>query len=136
MKQLFVYGTLMNDEILITLVGKTFKKTAAEIEGFIASELEGRYSPGLKQKEGSKVNGFVLHDVDDASFNIIKAWENVDYELIQVEPTKSNLGLCYTFLWKGNILDTDWDNERFRKNHMQWYQENDIPSFLKIYYRQ
>ena len=133
MKNLFVYGTLMNDEIQEALVGRSFKKSAAAVDGFIASDLEGRYSPGLKRKEDSVVNGYVLHDVDDESFQIIKAWENDDYELIQVEPNNGDFGECSTYLWKSDILNTPWDNENFRENHMQWYLDDDIPTFLRSY---
>jgi hypothetical protein len=75
----------------------------------------------------------VLKDVDEESFRIIKAWENDDYELIQVEPVNGNLGTCYTYLWKADILDKPWDNNYFRINHLQWYLAVDIPAFLREY---
>lgn len=130
MKNLFVYGTLMNDEIVKALCGKRFKKSPATISGFIASNLNGRHSPGLSKKANSTVEGYVLHSVDSRSFNIIKAWENDDYKLIKVKPNNGAFGVCNTFLWKTDILGTVWDNARFRKYHMQWYLDVDIPKFL------
>ena len=133
MRNLFVYGTLINDDIQLALTGKTFTKSLAELEGFIVSNLQDRHSPGLKQKQGFTATGCVLHDVDDVSFMTIKAWENGDYELIEVKPGNGQFGVCYTYLWKYNTQDTVWDNNQFRNYHMQWYLNVDIPNFLSTY---
>ena len=131
MPNLFVYGTLTNDEIVDALVGKNFRKAPARIKNFLVGKLADRNSPGMIEKDGSIAHGFILYDVDDISFNTIKLWENEDYELITVKPEVSEDSVCCTFLWKTKTLAKHWDNDYFRNNHLDWYLEVDIPNFKK-----
>lgn len=133
MSKLFVYGTLMNDEIQVALVGKVFDKSPAQLNGYNVNTLQDRYSPGLTKKSDSVAKGFVLHDVDDISFETIKTWEGDDYTLVEVMPDDGAHGICYTYLWNSEIKDKPWDNKEFRKKHMQWYLSVDIPNFLDKY---
>jgi len=132
---LFVYGSLINEEVVKALTGKKFESQKAQIEGFYVSSLADRASPGLVASDEETAEGLVLLDIDDESYKTIFDWESTDYKSISVK-AQSELGQiidCFTFLWNGEALNTPWSNAIFRESHLNWYLEEDIPNFFKSY---
>lgn len=128
---LFVYGTLLNDEIVEALVGKTFQRVEASLEGYFVSRLQNKYSPGMMRKEGAIAKGAILMNIDEDSLNIIRSWEGDDYDEYNVDvDTEEGVQQCITFLWNSDALDEAWSNKDFLENHLQYYLEKDIPNFL------
>jgi len=129
---IFVYGTLMHDEVTLALVGKKFRKTPAVLKGYFVSKIANRAAPGMVVKKDTEARGFILSDVDEESIAVIDVWETNDYIAKQVIPKESKEA-CSAYIWKGDITGEPWSDEEYLNNHLQQYLETDIPNFLKNY---
>lgn len=132
MTNLFVYGTLLNDEVMQALVGKTFQTKPAALGGYLVSCLADRAAPGMVASDGAIARGQLVLDVDDISLQMITEWEGSDYTAtsVTVKLEDGNSVKCLTFVWNGSVLEEPWDNLRFREEALAWYLETDIPAFL------
>ena len=130
MSNLFVYGSLMNDEIVSALTGTTFAKVPAELDDFLVSKVPGKATPGMIRMEGLIARGFILLDIHPDSLKLIEDWEGNSYTLIETKTVNNKVDNCSSFLWLGDVLNVPWDNATFRKNDLRWYLKVDIPKFL------
>lgn len=71
---LFVYGTLMNEELLYSLTHCRFSPSEAELAGFERFAPLNGY-PYIVPKQGRTVRGLLLHNVDEASLAILDDYE-------------------------------------------------------------
>ncbi len=130
MTNLFVYGSLMNDEIVYALTSSTFKKTPAVLKGYFVAKLVNKATPGMVREKSSMAKGQILLNIDNEALRTICEWEGCSYKLIDVTPGDF-LQDCVSFLWLGDTLGEEWSNETFRQESLNWYLETDIPNFLR-----
>ncbi len=132
MADLFVYGSLLNDEVVQAVTGRVFASQDATVQDHFVSSLADRAAPGLIELEGSTATGRILLDVDEAAVQVITNWESTDYRSVQVTAvnTAGKEVICQTFLWNGEALGAAWSNDTFRAESLAWYVECDIPVFL------
>ena len=83
---LFVYGTLLNDELVRELTGRVFLKRPATLDGFERVEPPGDY-PYITRKPGASVGGCLLDGVDAASLARLDAYEGDGYVRTTLEVT-------------------------------------------------
>ena len=83
---LFVYGTLLNDELVRQLTGRVFSKRPATLEGFERVEPPGDY-PYIARKPGARVAGCLLDGIDAASLARLDAYEGDGYVRTTLEAT-------------------------------------------------
>lgn len=119
MVNLFVYGTLINDEVVKAVTGKTFSKAPASLSGYFVAKLENLKCPGLVVKPNASANGYILKDVDEKSASLIDKWEDSRYSLGQVVTDDGTK--CDTYLWTKDFMLEEWDNNQFRNLHMSGY---------------
>lgn len=131
-KNIFAYGTLMNPEIVTALTGKSFASKLATISDYCVCALPQRPYPGMIKKDRAVAKGLALIDVDDRSLRIISDWEDSEYQprLIQVTTSDNEALSCLAFIWMGQTIDTEWDNNTFREQYMSEYIKSRIPGFL------
>lgn len=73
-RDLFVYGTLRDAELVLRLTGRRFATRPAVLEGYEKFDPRGGY-PWIAPRPGAQVEGIVLCDVDDASLARLDAYE-------------------------------------------------------------
>lgn len=122
MVSLFVYGTLINDEVVKAVTGKTFSKTPASLAGYFVARLDNLKCPGLVIKPGSIANGYILEKVDQQSLRLIDEWEDSGYKLTQII-TDGGVK-CNTYLWTKGFKNEAWNNSYFRNKQLNGYIKN------------
>lgn len=75
MRSLFVYGTLIREEIQLSVLGRVCSLTPARLEGFEVRQ--GRW-PYLVAQPGALTEGFLMADLSDADLVKLDAYERVD----------------------------------------------------------
>jgi len=134
---IFVYGTLQNNEVVTALTGKTLKKKACRLKNYVISNVTGEHFPGMVESPGSVAQGFVLSDVDKASQEIIDIWEGKQYRKVTVDLEVNGLSArAIAYVWKDKArLDGKWSNEEYRGGHMQECISKCIPKELGDFLR-
>lgn len=130
--KLFVYGTLKYPEIMFALTGRVTDYIDATLNGYKIVSLKNKPYPGLFISDGSTAVGKLI-DIDEESFSVISAWEDIEYTPIEITSSVGgNQIKAITFLHsvKADQLYTDWDEENFKNNHLMDYVKNRIPKFL------
>lgn len=124
MKKLFVYGTLMNDEVLSLLLGRNFSKTKAILPGFQCFKVKGQNYPAIIESEKSYVDGEILYDVNTEEFDLLDAYEGETYKRISVTvlTEESIEHACEVYVLKSDycdmLSDKSWSNAEFRNKHL------------------
>jgi gamma-glutamylcyclotransferase (GGCT)/AIG2-like uncharacterized protein YtfP len=72
---LFVYGTLMDDALVLELTGRSFRKERARLPGYRKVMPEGDY-PYIVPDAGETVEGLILRDVDDEALRAFDVYED------------------------------------------------------------
>ena len=72
---LFVYGTLMEDDLVHGLTGRRFRKEPAVLTGYRKIVPPGGH-PQIVPAADSQVDGFVLRDVDADALEIFDRYED------------------------------------------------------------
>ena len=72
---LFVYGTLMDDALVVELTGRSFRKERARLPGYRKVTPEGDY-PYIVPDAAETVEGLVLRDVDDEALRAFDVYED------------------------------------------------------------
>ena len=81
---LFVYGTLLFDEVLEPLLGRLPASRPAQLEDHQARRLPGVPWPGLIEHPGGIVAGRLLVDLEDDEVMLLDEYEDDYYELVAV----------------------------------------------------
>ena len=98
---LFVYGTLLDDDLLRRLVGRTFPKVTGKLEGYVRVEGRPGFSyPSIKVQAGAFVEGMVLMGIRGENLIHLDAYEGRFYERIEVK-VHTDRGLCEAWVYAG-----------------------------------
>jgi gamma-glutamylcyclotransferase (GGCT)/AIG2-like uncharacterized protein YtfP len=71
---LFVYGTLTSEARLRSLTGRRFRRQRARLEGFVRIA-PPRGHPYVVPRAGARVEGYLVHGVDERSLRKLDAYE-------------------------------------------------------------
>ena len=97
---LFVYGTLLSDDLVRKLTGRVFPKRPATLEDFERLEPPGDY-PYITPKPGARVYGSLLDGIDAASLRKLDAYEGDGYRRTPVEVRAGVVRVrCETYVGK------------------------------------
>ncbi|XP_057865047.2 AIG2-like protein D isoform X2 [Cryptomeria japonica] len=126
----FVYGSLMADEVVKVLLNRIPSAAPALLPGQRHSIRERVY-PAIIPAEKDKVNGKVLLSLADHELDILDKFEDVDYkrtleEVIVLDNEKqqnsSSQLKAYTYVW-ADVNDKDlygeWNFEAWKDSHMK-----------------
>jgi gamma-glutamylcyclotransferase (GGCT)/AIG2-like uncharacterized protein YtfP len=95
---LFVYGTLLNDDLVRKLTGRVFPKRPATLDGFERVEPPDDY-PYITRAADERVEGCLLEGVDPASLARLDAYEGDGYLRTSVEVTVGSVRVaCETYV--------------------------------------
>ncbi|MFT6154219.1 MAG: hypothetical protein ACJA0E_000595 [Bermanella sp.] len=142
---LFVYGTLIFDGVLESLLGRIPKKEPAQAEGFdvITIHLDGwqpfpvmiksRYNRGTIKK----VDGYILKDLTNKDFEILDRYEYVYKGYYIRQQLKTVCGKLANYydpadnLFKIGTLGKPWDLTELDPMLESAYVESVLPEFKK-----
>ena len=130
MKNLFVYGTLMFDEVWQKLTTNEYTRTPAVLTHFQRVTVRNETYPAIFRSIKSHTNGILIHHVSGADIKLLDRFEGNYYRRIQVVVDSNN---------KKYLADVYVIKNRFRKilTGMEWFPEEfshkHIDSFLSRY---
>jgi gamma-glutamylcyclotransferase (GGCT)/AIG2-like uncharacterized protein YtfP len=124
MKHLFVYGSLMFDEVLSPLVKGHYKKSAAELRGYTRMALRGECYPGLIARQQGRVQGILILHISTADLLLLDEFEGSYYKRIPVtvycenEPVNAE---TYVFRdrFRHLLSESEWCPETFRRRFLR-----------------
>lgn len=135
---LFVYGTLMFPDIVKALTGNNYTNKKAILENYSVKSVKNMPYPGLIADDGKIVEGFVLLDVDDKTFNLIKDWEDsreyVEVIVNVIVDGKQLQAKTFAYISPNSITqitNDDWDRDSFETDSLEDYVKVRIPKYLK-----
>ncbi|HSH20161.1 MAG TPA: gamma-glutamylcyclotransferase family protein [Draconibacterium sp.] len=135
MQNIFVYGTLLSQEIIKNLTGKSFKTSPAVLKGYKKHCVKGGDYPAIIKMKDSNTAGIVIENVDDDSIDILSFYEGDDYEkkFVTVLSNGQSKGV-FAFVWRKSaayLEDREWDFQQFQENSLEIYLNKVVPDTLK-----
>jgi gamma-glutamylcyclotransferase (GGCT)/AIG2-like uncharacterized protein YtfP len=118
--KLFVYGTLVLDDVVRALIDRIPHYQDATAPGWQVVRLPERIYPGLVPGQG-EANGKVFTDLTDAEWTTLDAFEDTAYTLAAVRvllPLETE-ALAYT--WRGKYVDAPWSTTDFSRDELADY---------------
>ena len=113
---LFTYGTLMVEEIFLTVTGQKFSSSSAYIMGYQRYQVRNKNYPGIVLDNGM-VSGQLYFYLPPEIIKLIDAYEGDEYQRIKVEafanPTGVFTAWCYLYKTEENLFKQPWS--------LEWY---------------
>ncbi|KAM2544543.1 hypothetical protein TB1_016215 [Malus domestica] len=123
--KVFVYGSLMAEDVCRVLLNRVPQSSPALLNGYHRYSIKGRVYPAIVPVENKTVAGKVLLGITDPELHILDEFEDVEYERSTVEvslmDTSESL-LVQAYVWSNKIdpnLYGDWDFEEWKQLHMK-----------------
>lgn len=118
--KLFVYGTLVLDDVVNTLIDRIPHYQDATAPGWRVVRLPQRVYPGLVPGHG-EANGKVFTDLTHAEWATLEAFEDPAYTLaaVQVLPPLKTDALAY--IWRSEHVDQPWSTADFGRDELADY---------------
>lgn len=124
MSNLFVYGTLMFEEVIRELVGTMPIHRAAEAKDVARPQFKGQDYPGLVECPGKNISGFLFTGLRPETLLIFDKFEGGEYERRTVQLA---VGTAEAYFVRDEFRDrlstTEWDPEAFRRDKLPTYLE-------------
>jgi gamma-glutamylcyclotransferase (GGCT)/AIG2-like uncharacterized protein YtfP len=130
MKDLFVYGTLMCEDIMREISGLRLFHETGILEGYSRWSVKGEVYPALVPDEKGRVEGMVYRDIPESAWDRLDRFEGEMYErqLVQIELTSGKTLFAGTYVARPVFLDqldkSGWDFPNFLRNGKADFQEH------------
>eukprot|EP00026_Physarum_polycephalum_P022804 Phypoly_transcript_27197.p1 GENE.Phypoly_transcript_27197~~Phypoly_transcript_27197.p1 ORF type:complete len:153 (+),score=14.47 Phypoly_transcript_27197:25-459(+) len=132
---LFVYGSLMAEEVLQILLGRVPTSTGATLDGFLRFSIRGKQYPIISQAQKlDNVRGRLLYDISPKEMHILDLFEGDEYIRTDVVARNEKDGKHITaaaYIATKDTYDTlkpllsnEWNYGDFRTTH--------LASFIKM----
>lgn len=124
MKNLFVYGSLMFDEVWDNLIRRKHQKRSATAYGYGRFTVTGETYPGLTRRLHSEVQGVLITGLNKDELRLLDRFEGHYYtrKRIAVVTDGSSKVSCETYIFKKRyrrlLSSTEWSQEAFRQKHL------------------
>ncbi|KAA0065013.1 AIG2-like protein [Cucumis melo var. makuwa] len=117
----FVYGTLLSDDVLRVLLKRIPQSSSAVLHGYQRFSIRGRLYPAILPVADKRVTGKVLFDITKPELDILDRLEADEYErrvieISLVDGSKKLPSLAY--VWRNNVdpnLYGEWSFEEWKK---------------------
>ncbi|CAF2279207.1 hypothetical protein HID58_015487 [Brassica napus] len=127
MHSVFVYGSLMADDVVRLLLNRVPPTSPGILPDFHRFSIKGRVYPAILPAQADKVSGKVLFGITDDELYILDEFEDIEYERdnVNVFLTDSSEKLeTKAYIW-ANKDDPDlygtWDFEEWKQVHMEGF---------------
>eukprot|EP00892_Ulva_mutabilis_P012450 jgi/Ulvmu1/9578/UM054_0008.1 len=130
----FVYGTLMADQIAGKLLGRVPASCQATLQNHIRYKVKGHAFPAIVEKEGETVEGKLLKELNAKELSILDEYEAEEYDRHQVVVTQASgdQARAFVYVWAPqfeSMLDpVPWDFDFFMKNDFSTYWAAELES--------
>nr|XP_043629306.1 AIG2-like protein D [Erigeron canadensis] len=121
----FVYGSLLADDVVRVLLNRIPQNSPATLHGFHRFSVKGRVYPAILPVENKNVTGRVLQGITAPELDILDKFEDFEYEkrLVDVSLLDSSDTLqAYTYVWVDKDdpdLYGEWDFEVWKESKMK-----------------
>ncbi|CAL5358729.1 AIG2-like protein D isoform X1 [Camellia sinensis] len=125
--QVFVYGSLLSDEVVRVLLKRVPQSCPAILDGFHIFSIKECVYPAIIPVENKKVTGKVLLGITLPELDILDTFEDVEYNRCTVEVSLmdgSQKLQAHTYVWANSSdpnLYGDWSFEEWRQAHIKDY---------------
>ena len=129
MKNIFVYGSLMYDEVWNRIVQEFHQKIKAKIVGYKRLKVKNADYPGLAKDKGV-VPGFVWLNVSQSNIERLDLFEGKFYKRVEGIATDMNNNkiIVNFYLIQDSYLsileDIEWDEEEFQEHGLEKFLRN------------
>jgi gamma-glutamylcyclotransferase (GGCT)/AIG2-like uncharacterized protein YtfP len=120
--KLFVYGTLLLDDVISAVIGRIPPYQYAVAAGWQVVCLPERVYPGLIPGEGQAA-GKVLTDLTEAEWATLDAFEDPAYKLASIKvllSTEVEMD-ALSYIWRGDHIDHPWSTSDFGRDELANY---------------
>ena len=115
---LFTYGTLMVEDIFLSVTGQKFSSSSAYVMGYQRYQVRNKNYPGIILENGM-VSGQLYFNISQDIMKLIDEYEGEEYQRIKVEaytnPTGVFTAWCYLYKTEDNLLKQPWS--------LEWYEQ-------------
>uniref|UniRef100_A0ACD5TCK3 Uncharacterized protein n=1 Tax=Avena sativa TaxID=4498 RepID=A0ACD5TCK3_AVESA len=125
--RVFVYGTLMSEEVVRVLLGRVPPSSPALLPNHQRFSIKGRVYPAILPVDGNQVPGKVFKEITDGELHVLDTFEDEEYvrETVGVSLTDSSETVpAFAYIW-GNEGDPDlygqWDFDEWKRVHLKDY---------------
>ncbi|MGD8526667.1 MAG: gamma-glutamylcyclotransferase [Thioalkalispiraceae bacterium] len=127
MKHLFVYGSLMFDEVWSRLVTRQYQRRPATLRGYKRLKIKHQVYPGIVKSPGNQVNGMLVLNLCQADIRRLDKFEGRYYrrktQTVSVNAHKHYRAQVYVIKPRyRKLLSTDnWQADEFRNHDIQLF---------------
>ena len=124
MTNLFVYGSLMFDQVLTGLVQGRYEKVDAELRGYARLQVRGELYPGLVRATRGRVQGAVLTGVTADDLQRLDLFEGHYYKRIAVRVyMQGTIISAQTYVFRQRyrrlLSSSEWQPVQFKQRYLQ-----------------
>ena len=126
-KRLFVYGSLLNDEVTDALLGAPLSRQPATLHGYQRVVVKGESYPGIFVDESACVEGQVITGLTAEQWQQLDTFEGEYYarETVTVTLATGVAIACDVYVIKPEYVDKlssePWSNRHFRETLMNQF---------------
>ncbi len=130
MNRVFVYGTLLNDEVFDALIKTSVAKRSANLVGYKRVKVVGEVYPAIRPDGGGIVQGTLICGLKAEDLKSLDHYEGSYYKRVSVEVSLPNNDkrACETYVFRPDYYDMlsaeAWSNRHFRKIDMPRFLSN------------
>ncbi len=122
MQNLFAYGTLMCDDIMVEVSGSRLSHARGVLKDFSRHSVKGEHYPAIVPDGRGRVEGVVYLNVPDSAWDRLDRFEGEMYarELVQIELNDGGSLLAATYVVRPEFLnhleESGWNFADFLRN--------------------
>jgi gamma-glutamylcyclotransferase (GGCT)/AIG2-like uncharacterized protein YtfP len=124
MKNVFVYGSLMFEEVWERIIKRRYTRHDAKLSGYKRLDVKGQLYPGLIKSNNSQVDGAVYLGIKSKDILALDRFEGKYYKRMPVRVTVDRVGDVradvYVFQnkYRNLLTHSEWDAEKFRNENV------------------
>ena len=124
---LFVYGSLMAEEVLKILIGRVPKMQPAMLANYARHPVAGACFPAIVANKRASVEGRLLEDLSPPDLAVLDFFEDEEYVRTAVNVVAGGeTKPCTAYVWpieRADLLklDAEWSYDAFRSKDLESY---------------
>ena len=129
MPHLFVYGTLMVEEVASRVIAGRYRHAPATLPGYARWKIKGEEYPGIARAPESSVAGVVWFDVTASDLARLDAFEGEEYDRAEVQVLVAGGARLAAAVYRvrdshlHRLDDSEWDRDHFERLGLSRFME-------------
>ncbi|XP_078443066.1 AIG2-like (avirulence induced gene) family protein [Wolffia australiana] len=140
MASVFVYGTLLESEVVRILLNRNPSSSPAVLRDYRRFSVNGCSYPAIIPEKNKKVEGKVLFGITDPDLRVLDAFEDFEYDRSVVEVSlmdqnQPRMLQSFAYVWSQKDdprLEGEWDFDEWRKKYVEEYLKS-VKEFREEY---